>query len=258
MKIKEYKLKNERMICMALVIAHRGASAYAPENTMPAFEKALELGAEGIELDVHMTADGEIVVIHDHTIDRTSNGKGMVKDLTLDEIKKFDFGSWFDPSFEGVSIPTLREVMELLRDWDGLLNIEIKSGPIFYPGIEKKLIDMVKEYGFNDRVIFSSFNHYSLRDIKSIDPSMKIGLLYMAGLVEPYNYAKSLGAEALHPYYYNIVPEVVEGCKKNGIKLNPFTINDKKEIEMVMKAGVDGIITDYPDRALEVKAKIYK
>ncbi|NLY61417.1 MAG: glycerophosphodiester phosphodiesterase [Clostridiales bacterium] len=243
---------------MALVIAHRGASAYAPENTVPAFEKALELGTEGIELDVHMTADGEIVVIHDFSIDRTSNGKGMIKDFTLDDIKKFDFGSWFGPEYKGVSIPTLSEVLQLLRDWDGLLNIEVKSGPIFYKGIEEKLIDMVKAYDFSERVIFSSFNHYSLRDIKTIDPSMKIGLLYMAGLVEPYNYAKSLGAEALHPYYYNIVPEVVEGCKKNGIKLNPFTINNKKEIEMIMKAGVDGIITDYPDRALEVKEKVNK
>ena len=241
---------------MALVIAHRGASGYAPENTMPAFEKALELGAEGIELDVHMTADGEIVVIHDHTIDRTSNGRGMIKDLTLEEIRKFDFGSWFDESFKGTTIPTLRDVLELLRDWDGLLNIEVKSGPIFYQGIEEKLVDLVKEYNFGDRVIFSSFNHYSLRDIKAIDSSMKIGLLYMAGLVEPCIYAKRLGAEALHPLYYNIIPEMIEGCKKNGVKLNPFTIDDEKEIEMIMRVGVDGVITNYPDRALRVKERI--
>lgn len=238
---------------MALVIAHRGASGYAPENTMPAFEKALDMGTEGIELDVHMTADGGIVVIHDHTIDRTSNGKGLVKTFTLDQIKEFDFGSWFNPGFRGIKIPTLGEVLELLKDWEGLLNIEIKSGPIFYEGIEDKLIDMIKEYNFEDRVIFSSFNHYSLRDLKAIAPSVEIGLLYMAGLVEPYQYAKSLGAEALHPLYYNIVPELVEGCKRNGIKLNPFTVNDIKEIEMIMAAGVDGIITDYPDRALSVK-----
>lgn len=241
---------------MALVIAHRGASGYAPENTMPAFEKSLELGAEGIELDVHESKDGEIVVVHDHTIQRTSNGKGRVKDLTLDEIRKFDFGSWFDKSFKGVTIPTLRDVLELLRDWNGLLNIEIKSGPILYPGIEKKLIDMIKEYNFGDKVIFSSFNHYSLQDIKAIDSSMEIGLLYSGALVEPWNYAKTLGAEALHPSYHNIIPELVKGCKENGVKLNPYTVNDEKDMEKIIGAGVDGIITNYPDKALRVKEKI--
>lgn len=241
---------------MALIIAHRGASGYAPENTMAAFEKALEMGAEGIELDVHLTADGEIVVIHDHTIDRTSDGKGMVGALTLEEIRKYDFGAWFDPKFKGQRIPTLGEVFELLEDWDGLLNIEVKSGPILYPGIEEKLVDMVKSWNFRGRIIFSSFNHYSLRDIKALDPSMEIGLLYMAGLVEPWKYAKDLNAQALHPLYYNVVPELVAGCKENGIKLNPFTIDEEKEMEMIMRAGVDGIITDYPDRALNVRKRI--
>ena len=241
---------------MALIIAHRGASGYAPENTMAAFEKALEMAAEGIELDVHLTADGEIVVIHDHTIDRTSDGKGVVGALTLEEIRKYDFGAWFDPKFKGQRIPTLGEVFELLEDWDGLLNIEVKSGPILYPGIEEKLVDMVKSWNFRGRIIFSSFNHYSLRDIKALDPSMEIGLLYMAGLVEPWKYAKDLNAQALHPLYYNVVPELVAGCKENGIKLNPFTIDEEKEMEMIMRAGVDGIITDYPDRALNVRKRI--
>lgn len=241
---------------MALIIAHRGASGCAPENTMAAFEEALKMGAEGIELDVHMTKDGEVVVIHDHTIDRTSDGKGMVGGFSLEEIRGFDFGAWFDPKFEGARIPTLGEVFELLRDWDGLLNIEIKSGPIFYPGIEEKLVHMVRDYDFPGRIIFSSFNHYSLRDIKVMDPNMEIGLLYMAGLVEPWKYAKDLGAEALHPLYYNVIPELVAGCKENGVKLNPFTIDDEKEIEMIMRAGVDGIITNYPDRALNIKKRL--
>lgn len=153
-------------------------------------------------------------------------------------------------------MPTLEEVLQLLKGWDGLLNIEVKSGYIFYPGIEEKLVHMVKEYNFQDNVIFSSFNHYSLRDIKAIDPSMRIGLLYADGLVEPYIYAKRLDAEALHPSYNNIIPELVEGCKKNGIKLNPYTIDDDGEIEMIMKAGVDGVITNYPDRALRIKERI--
>ena len=131
----------------------------------------------------------------------------------------------------------MRDVFELLEDWEGLLNIEVKSGPIFYPGIEEKLVDMVKRSNFRGRIIFSSFNHYSLRDIKALDPAMEIGLLYMAGLVEPWKYARDLNAQALHPLYYNVVPELVAGCKENGIKLNPFTINEEKEMEMVMRAG---------------------
>lgn len=241
---------------MSKIIAHRGASGYAPENTMPAFEMALDMNAEGIELDVHTTKDGEVVVIHDHTIDRTSDGEGLVGGFTLDELRKFDYGSWYGDEFKGVTIPTLREVLELLRDWNGLLNIEIKSGPIIYEGIEQKVIDLIEEYETADRIIISSFNHYSLRDIKKIDPSIKIGLLYGAGLVEPWIYAKRLNAEALHPSYHNIIPELVEGCHENSIQLNPYTIDREQDIERMINAGVDGIITNYPDRALAVRDRI--
>lgn len=241
---------------MSIIIAHRGASGYAPENTIPAFKKALEMGAEGIELDVHLTKDGELVVIHDPVINRTSNGQGMIKDFTLDELKGFDFGSWFSDEFAGATIPTLEEVLCLIKGWDGLLNIEIKSGPIIYPDIERKLLDMVEKYDFKDKVIFSSFNHYSLKDIKAMDGDVKIGLLYACGMVEPWRYAMQLNADALHPSYYNIIPEMVKGCKKHGIKLNPYTINDKKDMELMIKAGVDGIITNYPDVALDVKRQM--
>jgi len=211
------------------------------------------MAADGIELDVHLSKDGHLVVIHDEKVDRTSNGKGFVKDLTLAQLKELDFGSWFAPEFAGTTIPTLEEVMELIKDWKGLLNIEIKSGPVLYPGIEEKAIAVVKQYNYDKQVIFSSFNHYSLRDIKAIDPGLKIGLLYMAGLVEPWRYALQLKAEALHPSFYNIIPEMVEGCKKHGIALNPYTVDEEPLIAMMLKAGVDGIITNKPDIAIHVR-----
>jgi len=235
------------------IIAHRGASAYAPENTLPAFAKALEMGSDGLELDVHMSKDGHLVVIHDERVDRTSNGKGFIKDLTLSELKALDFGGWFAPEFTATPIPTLEEVMELIKDWKGMLNIEIKSGPILYPGIEEKLIRLIKSYRYEDQVIFSSFNHYSLLQIKALDPGMKIGLLYGAALVEPWRYAQQLGAEALHPLYHSVIPELVQGCKANAVALHPWTIDDEASIERMCRLGVEGIITNKPDVAIRVR-----
>lgn len=151
------------------VIAHRGASAYAPENTMTAFEKAIELGAQGLELDVQLSSDGKLVVIHDEKLDRTSNAKGWVKDKTLDELKSLDFGSWFSKAFAGEKIPLLDEVMELISAWDGILNIEIKSGVVIYPDIEQKVAAAISKFNMHDRIIVSSFNHYSLVNLRKID-----------------------------------------------------------------------------------------
>lgn len=235
-----------------VVIAHRGASAYAPENTMSAFKKALDMGAGGIELDVHLSKDGRIVVIHDERIDRTSNGKGMVRDFTLDELKNLDFGSWFSQEYAGERIPLLEEVLELLNGWDGLLNIEIKSGIVLYPGIENKLVELVKKYHMDSKVIYSSFNHYSLAELKRIDPEAKIGLLYGEGLIDPWEYALRVGAYAIHPVFYAVVPDIVKGCRENGIAVNTFTVDHPEHILRMAEAGVDGIITNVPDIALKI------
>ncbi|NMA95372.1 MAG: glycerophosphodiester phosphodiesterase [Clostridiales bacterium] len=240
---------------MPRIIAHRGASAHAPENTMPAFELAIEMGAEGIELDVHLSKDNEVVVIHDATINRTSDGEGIVKDMTLEELRKFDFGKWFGDEFEGTHIPALKEVLELLKDWDGLLNIEIKGHIEIYAGIEQRVIDLIEAYNMKDNVIISAFNHFYLRNIKNIDPDIKIGLLYGVGLVEPWLYAKNIGAEALHPSYHAIDSELIDGCRKSNVILNPYTIDEIEDIRRMIDLGVDGIITDYPDRVLAVRDK---
>lgn len=240
-----------------LIIAHRGASAYAPENTMASFNLAMEMNSDGIELDVHMTKDKAIVVCHDETVNRTSNGNGFIKDLTLQEIRELDAGSWFGEEYKGEKIPLLEEVMDLIKHKDMLLNIELKNAPILYEGIEEKVIDMIRSYNMEDRVIISSFNHYSLIEVKKINPRLKTGILYMAGLVEPWIYAKRINAEALHPLFYNImVPEMVKGCHENGIMLNPFTVDDDNFIAAMVRSSVNGIITNYPDRAIQIRNNI--
>lgn len=239
-----------------MIIAHRGASRQAPENTMPAFIKALELGAGGLELDVHLSSDGRLVVIHDEQVDRTSNGTGFVKDMSFSELKELDFGSWFSARYKDARIPGLEEVLKLIDKWDGILNIEIKNGPVFYPGIERAVVDAIDKYKLAGRTIISSFNHYSLAEIRKINPGIKTAPLYMAGLFEPWDYARRLGAYAIHPLFYNIVPEVMNGCKLNNIKVNPFTVDRPEHIRAMAAAGVDGIITNVPDIALKVLKEI--
>ncbi len=235
-----------------VIYAHRGASAYAPENTMASFRKALNMGAGGIELDVHLSADGHLVVIHDETVDRVSNGKGLVRDKTLKELKSLDFGSWYSGDFANEKMPELFEVFQLLSSGNALLNIEIKNGPIFYPGIEAKVAEALKKYGMVKRTIVSSFNHYSLVEIRKINPEIKTAILYMAGLYEPWVYSKHVGAAAIHPLFYNIVPEIMKGCIENKIIVNPFTVDKPEHIKSMVLAGVDGIITNVPDVALKI------
>lgn len=237
-----------------LIIAHRGASAYAPENTMSSFLKAIDMKSDGIELDVHMTKDKALVVCHDEKVDRTTNGKGFVKDFTLAEIKKLDAGCWFGEEFKEEKIPLLKEVLDIIKDSNILLNIELKNAPILYEGIEEKTVEMICNYNMEDRVIISSFNHYSLMEVKRINPKIKTGALYMAGLVEPWIYAKRINADALHPLFYNLMaPEFVKGCFENEIMLNPFTVDDERYISALVKLKINGIITNYPDRAIKIR-----
>ncbi|MGB9680131.1 MAG: glycerophosphodiester phosphodiesterase [Thermoanaerobacteraceae bacterium] len=230
-----------------LVIGHRGDAKNFPENTLKSFQRVLELGADGIELDVQLTKDGHLVVIHDEKVDRTTDGIGFVKDFTLKEIKRLDAGIKFNKKYIGEKIPTLSEVFELIGNKDFLVDIEIKSGIVLYPGIEEKLVKLIYDFDFQDRVLISSFNHYSLRDLKNIAPELKIGLLYECGIVEPWNMAKIMNAYSINPFYFNIIPEVIEGCKRNNIKLFPWTVDIKEDMLKMINAGVDAIITNDPE-----------
>lgn len=229
------------------IIAHRGASAYAPENTLAAFRKAIELGSGGIELDVHLSKDSKVVVIHDERVERTSTGSGFVKDLTHNEMSCFDFGNWFSDEFTGERIPLLEEFLKLVKGFDGLLNIEIKNDRVQYPGIEEKVLELVHKYEASDKVIISSFNHYSLVKIRNLDNKVKTGVLYMELLYRPWEYAKTIGANAIHPYFYAINEDIVRGCIENGVEVNVFTVDDIEKMKFLAAIGVTGIITNVPD-----------
>ena len=241
-----------------MIQAHRGASAYCPENTLEAFSRAIEQGADCIELDVHLTKDGEIVVAHDEKLERVSNGTGYINDHTLQELKSLDFSKLFFPGTgTAYRIPTLAEVLSLVKPSALTMNIELKTTERLYPGLVEKLISLIEKYAMAGRVIYSSFNHYSLREIKKIDPRAKIGLLYELGMVDPWVYANYVGADAIHPHYYVIaaLPETVKHCHENNIKVNVWTVDDPEAIKLMLKSGVDGIITNKPDVAISCRDK---
>lgn len=235
-----------------LVWAHRGASGYAPENTLAAFEKAVELGADGVELDIQLTKDDEIVVIHDEKIDRTSDGEGWVKDYTLEELRGFNYNRT-KPEYEHADIPTMREVFELLKPTGLFINIEIKTGVFFYEKIEEKILALTKEMDMEDRVCYSSFNHYTVKRIHELKPDAEVGFLYADGPIDMPSYGEKHGGNALHPALYNLQYDgFIKECKEKGLKLNVWTVNEKEHMQLCCKYGVNAIITNYPDIAREV------
>lgn len=230
--------------------AHRGASAQAPENTLPAFELACSAGADGIELDVQLSKDGVPVVIHDERIDRVGDGSGYVCDYTLEELKRFNVNNRF-PEYGKVIIPTLAEVYDLVKDMDVVINLELKNSEIFYEGLEEKVLRLAEEKGVESRMIYSSFNHYSMRKIRKLLPSARTALLYSEGFMDIGEYAGRNGAYAVHPSLKNMeYPEVdiVRECHDKGVRVHVWTVNKKADIEKMRRMGVDAVITDYVGR----------
>ncbi|MCR5272733.1 MAG: glycerophosphodiester phosphodiesterase [Lachnospiraceae bacterium] len=242
-----------------LVWGHRGASGYAPENTLDSFEKAIELDADGVELDVQLTKDGEIVVIHDETVDRVSGAKGYVKDTNFDDIRKLDVSLPIKDYAKRTRIPTLEEVLNLIKGTKLTINIELKTGIFAYEGIEKKVIDLVNQKKMMDDIWFSSFNHESVLRVKKICSEAKCGLLIQDIIVNPCAYLKGLnaGIEALHPaiYHYGQDPLYIKKAKEAGLCTHIWTVNEREHMEMLCREGVEAIITNYPDIAVEVVGK---
>lgn len=237
---------------MSKIFAHRGYSGKYPENTMIAFKKALECGVDGIELDVQLTKDGEVVIIHDETIDRTTTGKGFVVDYTYEELERFDASFKFkDLGFN--KIPTLREYFQLVKDYDIVTNVELKTGINEYLGIEEKVWELIKEYNLEEKVIISSFNHFSVMRMKDIAPQLKYGFLSEDWIIDAGKYTHSYGVQCYHPRFNNLVPDVIKELKKCNLEINTWTVNLEEDMRYLYSNNIDVIITNYPELAQEIK-----
>ncbi len=240
------------------VISHRGANQVAPQNTIEAFKKSIEIGCDGFETDIHLTKDGIPVVCHNFTIDETSNGVGAIKDMTLEELRQYDFGSYKGEEFKGVKIPTLDEFLEVSASMGSkmkVLDIELKSEHFGQAGTElaEKTIDAVKNHGLFDKLLISSFDPALLVVCKKIDKNCKTGILYSPNQLislkiapRPVSFAKEIGADALHPYYMLVTRLYVERAHRAGLQVNPWTVNKDTNAKHLINLGVDGIITDDP------------
>jgi glycerophosphoryl diester phosphodiesterase len=240
-----------------LVTAHRGFSGDAPENTLAAFRKAMEVGSDMIELDVRFSKDGQVVVIHDDTLDRTTNGRGEVSDYTLRELKQLDAGSWFAPQFSGEPIPTLKEVLEFAKG-KTLLNIEIKDdspGQLKITDLADRALQEVKKAGMAGRVIFSSFYPSSLQRIKERDPRMWVALLYHRDWASLEEVTGGRTFSVVNLRHSFLTREKIGRIHGEGMKVNTYTVNSEEEMEQFIRWGIDGIITNHPDKLIQILKK---
>jgi glycerophosphoryl diester phosphodiesterase len=215
---------------------------------MLSFKKAYEVGCDGIELDVHLSKDGQLVVIHDEMLDRTTNVKGFVRDYTLAELKKVHAGSVFGDTYGFVGIPSFEEYCQWVCELPIFTNVEIKTNLYYYSGIEEKLITMVRDFHLEKKVIFSSFNHPTVIRAKQIAPEIECGLLVgKAGMGNIGYYAQTFGMEYYHPDFNSLTEDTVQDCKEHGIGLNVWTIDDMKSLDQVTRWEVNAVITDFPD-----------
>lgn len=229
-----------------LVIAHRGASGYAPENTLAAFQLAVEQGADMVELDVHLSRDGEVVVIHDDRLERTTDGHGLVGSATLAELRRLDAGAWRGAQFTGQRIPTLDEVLAWAHGRTRLA-IEIKNGPYFYPDIEAKVAALLARHAMLDQALVISFDHHALRRLRAIDPRITTGVLYAARPVDPVALASACGAAVLEPHWSYVTPEDVQRAHAAGLRVVAWSTSAPDVLQHLIASGVDGIATDHPD-----------
>lgn len=233
------------------VVAHRGASGYAPENTIAAFDRAVKMKSDYIEVDVQRTKDGKLVIIHDTTVDRTTDGTGKVGSLTFEEIRSLDAGSWMLENFKGEKVPTFEEVLKRYKGKIGIL-IELKS-PELYPGIEEEVANLLKAYHLdkprNEKVIVQSFNFDSMKKADQLLPRMPIGVLINRASDTTDTAIEQFAdyAEYFNPSYGLVTEELVTKVHEAGMKVQSWTARSRDTVQFLLDMKVDGIITDYPD-----------
>jgi glycerophosphoryl diester phosphodiesterase len=236
-----------------LVIAHRGASGHAPENTMAAFRRAVALGANFIETDLQLSRDARFVAIHDDTVNRTTNGQGKVHDLTLADLRKLDAGSWFGSEFTGERIPTLEEILEFSKKNDVVFYLELKPAGSW--GGEHALIGALRESGEVARTLVISFDAAILEALRKIEPTLMTGLLYEGQIDRPLERAVEIGARQLAVRGDLVTPALLAAARKKDLQVVCWTVNQPAHMRLLIEAGVDGIMSDYPDRLVAARGK---
>jgi glycerophosphoryl diester phosphodiesterase len=232
-------------------VAHRGATGYAPENTIAAFDKGVEMKADYIEIDVQRSKDGELVIIHDTTVDRTTNGTGYIKDLTFEQLRQLDAGSWKGEQFTGERIPAFDEILDRYHGKTGIL-IELKA-PELYPGIEEQVAEELTKRNLdrpqNEKIIIQSFNFESMKKMNTLLPNVPIGVLTSSKAHATSEALKEFSAYAdyFNPSYGIVTKELVGEVHALGMKISSWTVRSQEAADFLIEMGVDAIITDYPD-----------
>ncbi|ERI10470.1 glycerophosphodiester phosphodiesterase [Aneurinibacillus aneurinilyticus] len=231
---------------MFLIYAHRGSSIRFPENTLPAFTRAIKDGANGIELDVQLTRDEQIVVFHDWTLQRITGRRGKISDYTLKQLRTMDFGIWKHTTFAGVRIPTLEQVFKQFTGKNIMINIELKNFFAMRNGLEKKVVELIRLHNMEKQVTISTFNPFSLELLHKNGCASDIAFLYFGRLKEPWKYAKEYACTYIHPPIQEITEELLLSCGEQGLKVVPYQVNTLAEIKKMIDLGTDGIITPRP------------
>lgn len=227
------------------LFAHRGGRNWGPENTMCVFKKSLELGVDGIELDVQRLKSNELVVFHDEQLTRTTNGAGAIYDCTLDELRRLSAGSWFSDEFASEKVPLLTDVLKLI-DGQVKINIEVKNLPVPYEGIEEELIEVMDQYKHIEKIIFSSFDHNVIARMSKLRPEWNYAILTVGVIHNLETYANSLNARFFHPHMRSFHKDSCEEARNCGISIYPWTVNEPRDLARMLELEVSGIITDNP------------
>jgi glycerophosphoryl diester phosphodiesterase len=232
------------------IYAHRGVASLYPENTMVAFQEAARLKCNGIELDVQLSKDGVPVVIHDETLERTTNGTGWIKDYSYDELRMFNASYTFGEKFGHCPIPTLEEVCSFVSRTSLTLNIELKNEIVPYPTLEEKVYDLIHSYKIKDQVVVSSFNHESLKHFHTIANDVKTAVLTEKPIDNIVEYIQDIGATGYHPNFRIITKDLMDMLNTYEIAVRPYTVNDPQVMQKLRNWGVEAVITDYPQLIL--------